>query len=419
MLSESEKKQKQARNTRNIPRLRFAGFNDEWEKRKFSKLYDKVNEKNDLSFGKDKIISVANMYFREENNTNSTLDYMKSYNIFRKGDIAFEGNKSKKYSYGRFVENDIGDGIVSHVFDVFRPKTEYDLAFWKYLINNENVMAPVLRKVTTKATMMTNLVSNDFLRAQISVPSICEQVKIGNFLSALDALIVLRQRKLELLKEQKKGYLQKMFPKKGENVPELRFPGYTDAWEQRQLGEELDLLKDGTHGTHKNVDQGPYLLSAKNIKNGQIVIDKLTDRKISNDAFNLIHKNFSLQKGDVLLTIVGSIGESAVIDNPVGITFQRSVAYLRPSKKLLSRFLLTNINSAKFQEELKKRQVVSAQPGIYLGDLSVIPVLFPSIEEQRKLGEFFQSLDHLITLHQRKLAVLKERKKAYLQKIFV
>ncbi|RXM57975.1 restriction endonuclease subunit S [Clostridium tetani] len=170
-----------------------------WEQRKFSELYQKINEKNDLSFGTDKIISVANMYYKKETNINSTEEYMKTYNIFRLGDIAFEGNKSKDYSYGRFMENDIGDGIVSHVFDVFRPIVRYDLWFWKYLINNENVMAHVLRRVTTKATMMNNLVAKDFLKATILIPNIEEQSRIGEYFKQLDNLITLHQREVILI----------------------------------------------------------------------------------------------------------------------------------------------------------------------------------------------------------------------------
>ncbi|EMF0441309.1 restriction endonuclease subunit S [Enterococcus hirae] len=199
--------------------------------------------------------------------------------------------------------------------------------------------------------------------------------------------------------------------------PEIRFPGSTEDWELRKLGEILVLLKDGTHGTHKDVDEGMYLLSAKNIKNGKINIDE-SDRIISEDEYKSIHKNFNLEKGDVLLTIVGSIGEAAVLENPFKLTFQRSVAYLRPNGTLTSQFLYTTIMSTKFQRELKKRQVVSAQPGIYLGDLSMIPIELPCMEEQQKIGTFFKQLDDTITLHQCKLDLLKETKKGFLQKMF-
>ena len=127
------------------------------------------------------------------------------------GDIAFEGNKSKNYAHGRFVENTIGDGIVSHVFDVFRPKMEYDLLFWKYAINNENIMGRILVRCTKASTMMTNLVAKDFLEETILVPSVAEQRKIGAFLEQFDNLISLQQKKLEKLSNLKKAFLYKMF----------------------------------------------------------------------------------------------------------------------------------------------------------------------------------------------------------------
>ena len=162
----------------------------DWEQRKFSELYRKVNEKNTFRFGVDKIISVANMYFKEDVKKPND-EYMRTYNIMRLGDIAFEGNKSKNFSHGRFVENTIGDGIVSHVFDVFRPVMDYDLLFWKYLINNENVMGRIMTRCTKASTMMTNLVAKDFLNENILVPTIEEQHKIGTYIDKLDHLITL------------------------------------------------------------------------------------------------------------------------------------------------------------------------------------------------------------------------------------
>ena len=193
-----------------VPEIRFYGFTYDWEQRKFGELYSKVSEKNDLSFGADKIISVANMYFKEEVKESSD-EYMRTYNVMRLGDIAFEGNKSKNYSHGRFVENTIGDGIVSHVFDVFRPTTSYDLLFWKYLINNEGVMGRIMARCTNASTMMTNLVASDFLKEKILVPSLKEQKKIGAYFDSLDHLITLHQRKCDELKKMKKYMLQNMF----------------------------------------------------------------------------------------------------------------------------------------------------------------------------------------------------------------
>lgn len=202
------------------------------------------------------------------------------------------------------------------------------------------------------------------------------------------------------------------------NVPELRFPGFTDAWEQRKLREVLTLLKDGTHGTHKDVEDGPLLLSAKNIKNGTVQWDT-SDRRISKDEYESIHANFKLHDGDVLLTIVGSIGETAILSHSEGLTFQRSVAFLRPDNELISEFLYSEIQGHKFQKELDDRKSTSAQPGIYLGDLGEIPINYPkNINEQFAIGQYFTSLDHLITLHQRKCDLMKEYKKGVANKLF-
>ena len=177
------------------PAIRFKGFTDTWEQRKFSELYEKVSRKNDLTYGKDDIISVANMYFKEDSYITDE-SYLLTYNIFELGDIAFEGNKSKNYAHGRFVENTIGNGIVSHVFDVFKPIMKpYDLQFWKYAINNEQLMGGILLRSTKASTMMTNLVANDFLQETFLTPTYPEQKKIGAFFQQLDNLITLHQRK--------------------------------------------------------------------------------------------------------------------------------------------------------------------------------------------------------------------------------
>ena len=193
-----------------IPEVRFKGFTDAWEQRKFSDLYEKISEKNDLSYSLDKIISVANMYYKSDAKV-SNEEYLRTYNIFRYGEIAFEGNKSKEFTYGRFVENTIGDGIISHVFEVFRPITKYDIYFWKYYINYESIMGKVLSRCTKKTTMMTNLVAKDFLKETVFVPSLAEQKQIGILLNTLDKFITLHQLKLDRLMSIKKGLLQQLF----------------------------------------------------------------------------------------------------------------------------------------------------------------------------------------------------------------
>lgn len=180
-----------------VPEIRFDGFTYDWEQRKFSELYARSSEKNDGSIGMDKNITVATMQFKNDVKV-STTEYLKTYYTFKLGDIAFEGYQSKEFRYGRFVENDIGNGIVSHIFAVFRPIQEYDLYFWKYAINNETLMQRILARSTKASTMMHDLVTNDFLNETFLVPSVKEQKQIGAFLNKLDNLITLHQRQHKL-----------------------------------------------------------------------------------------------------------------------------------------------------------------------------------------------------------------------------
>ena len=193
------------------PKLRFKGWEGEWKKVKLGEMYEPRNEKNDLSFGVNDIISVANMYFRPISYV-SNDDYLKSYNIFRVGDIAFEGHKSKNFSHGRFVENSIGDGIVSHVFVVLKRKDkQFDVDFWKYYINNERIMCGILTRSTKSSTMMNDIVVSDFLKESILVPSYEEQVKIGNYFTALDRQLTAQSSKISKLKQIKSACLDQMF----------------------------------------------------------------------------------------------------------------------------------------------------------------------------------------------------------------
>jgi type I restriction enzyme S subunit len=198
------------KNGSSVPEIRFKGFTDAWEQRKFSELYAKSSEKNDGSIGMDRNITVATMQFKDDVKV-STAEYLKTYYTFNLGDIAFEGHQGKEFRFGRFVENDIGNGIVSHIFSVFRPITEFDLQFWKYAINNEMLMQQILSRSTKASTMMHDLVTDDFLNETFLVPSLDEQKQIGACLYSLDHLITLHQRELEKLQNIKKSMLEKMF----------------------------------------------------------------------------------------------------------------------------------------------------------------------------------------------------------------
>lgn len=251
------------------------------------------------------------------------------------------------------------------------PREENDLNFIFDIFQNINW------RLMDESTGVPSLSKKSINNVKILVPNKKEQKQIGLYFNQLDHLITLHQCKSN-------------FCKKNE----------VNAWEQRKLGDVLETIKDGTHGTHQDANEGPLLLSAKNIRNGTIIWDE-SDRRISINEYEKIHSKFKLKKNDVLLTIVGSIGETAILKDISGITFQRSVAFLRTSEQITPEFLCSEIQTQQFQKKLNDRKSTSAQPGIYLGDLSEIPFVYSkNKDEQVKIGQYFSNLDKLITLHQ-------------------
>lgn len=409
----------------NTPKIRFKGFEDAWEQRKLIDYLDVSNEKNKKGdYKKTDVLSVSGevgivnqIEFQGRSFAGVSVE---NYGIVNAGDIVYTKSPLKANPYGIIKTNKGKVGIVSTLYAVYKPKENIDSNFVQIYFELDSRMNSYMHPLVNKGAKNDMKVSDEnALKGNVTFPKINEQKAISNFITELDHLITLHQRKCDETKQLKKFMLQKMFPKNGEKNPEIRFKGFTDDWEQRKLRENLSFLKDGTHGTHKDVEDGPLLLSAKNIKNGTVQWDE-SDRRISEDEFKSIHANFKLKEGDVLLTIVGSIGETAILNNSEGITFQRSVAFLRPASKIISEFLYSEIQGYKFQKELNERKSTSAQPGIYLSDLGEIPISYPiNMDEQVAIGHYFTNIDHLITLHQRKCEKLKELKKFMLQNMFV
>ena len=180
-------------NGASVPEIRFKGFTDPWEQRKLKELYFQLTERNTDLLPYQKTLSVATMSFKTDGNGAADTS-LANYKRLRTGDIAFEGHTSKEFRYGRFVLNDVGDGIMSPRFSALRPLHEMPINFWKYYIHYEPIMRKVLVNSTKAGTMMNELVINDFLQGSILVPSMTEQQAIGRFFKQLDTLITLHQR---------------------------------------------------------------------------------------------------------------------------------------------------------------------------------------------------------------------------------
>ena len=347
----------------------------------------------------------------------STTEYLKTYYTFNVGDIAFEGHQSKEFRFGRFVENDIGNGIVSHIFAVFRPIVEYDLKFWKYAINNERLMQRVLSRSTKASTMMHDLVTDDFLNESFLVPTIEEQRKIGDYFSHLDHLITLHQRKLEKLKIVKKAMLENCFPKNGEKVPKFRFFGFTGDWEQRKLGEVVDKVTEKNSGLQ-------YLETLTNSAEFGIIsqrdfFDHDISKTTSLGGYYIVRSEDFVYNPRISVTApVGPINRNKLgrtgVMSPLYTVFRPhdvDTTYLEHFFKSSCWHSFMNFNG----DSGARSDRFSIKDNVFFE----MPIPTPDIEEQGKIGECLTRLDHLITLHQRKLEKLKIIKKSFLEKMFV
>jgi type I restriction enzyme, S subunit len=290
------------------------------------------------------------------------------------------------------------------------PTSENDSYF---LLTQSEKWSEKMKQTAASATMQI-VNKTDFSNISTYVPVHKEeQEKIGSFFKQLDDTIALHQRKLDLLKEQKKGYLQKMFPKNGAKVPELRFAGFADDWEERKLKELGDIQTGNTPPTSDSDNyslDGVLWVTPTDIKS--LVISN-TAKKLSQVG---VTKARIAKAGSILVTSIASIGKNTLLRMDAG--FNQQINSLTPTSENDSYFLLTQ--SEKWSEKMKQTAASATMQIVNKTDFSNISTYVPvHKEEQEKIGSFFKQLDDTIALHQRKLDLLKEQKKGFLQKMFV
>lgn len=399
----------------NKPRIRFRGFTEDWEQRKLGDLYKRVNERNDGTLGRDKWISVAKMYFQDPDKVQSNNLDTRTY-VMKKGDIAFEGHPNNEFKFGRFVLNDIGTGIISELFPIYRPITEYDLDFWKYAIQLERVMAPILAKsITSSGNSSNKLDHNHFLNKELLVPNIEEQKKIGTLLSLLSKNITLHQCKLKKLNLAKKSLLQKLFPRNGSQIPGVRFKGFTDAWEQRKLGDLAEIVRGASPRPisdskwfDNNSDVGWLRISDVTAQDGRIQYLEQKISKLGQDKTRVV------KTPHLLLSIAATVGKPVINYVPTGV-HDGFLIFLNPKFNILYAFWWLEM----FREEWNKYGQPGSQVNLNSDLVKNQVINIPNEKEQEKISSFLEALDRIITLHQRKLERLQEVKKGLLQKMFV
>ncbi|EGO9399938.1 restriction endonuclease subunit S [Enterococcus faecalis] len=389
------------------PQLRFEGFTDDWEQRKLnevSDIYDGTHQTPKYQDDGVMFLSVENI---------KTLTSNKF--ISRE---AFEDEFKIRPQRGDVLMTRIGDIGTANVVE-----TDEDLAYYVSLalfkseeLNpyflQASIYAPFVQDQIWKRTLHIafpkKINKNEIGQVPINVPTLAEQTKIGSFFKQLDNTITLHQRKLDLLKEQKKGYLQKMFPKNGAKVPELRFAGFADDWEERKL-------KDIAQFNPKTVlpDEFEYV-DLESV----VGTEMISHRTESKDQAPSRAQRLA-QKGDVFYQTVRPYQmNNYLYDLPYdNYVFSTGYAQMRPN--IDSYFLLNSVQNKQFVQHVLDRSTGTSYPAINSSDLSNIEIHVPSkLEEQNKIGSFFKQLDNVIALHQLKLDLLKEQKKGFLQKMF-
>lgn len=423
---EPKNKQKQKEVTmkkNNIPDLRFPQFNEPWTVKKLGKVCESSqlggNYENDLTPNDYPLIKMGNM--------------ARGFIDLSKLEYVSNGTPSSndKLFYGDFLFNTRNTlDLVGKVCiwreelnnayfnsNIMRIKfSDSNSFFMNYCFNTQRYLS-LLKSIATGTTSVAAIYNKDLFSLPISLPSLPEQQKIADFLSGVDEKIGQLERRLALEEQYKKGMMQRLFDQeirfKDENGNE--FPD----WEEKKLGEVCERIKDGTHGSHKEVSKGKYLLSAKDIKNGRVICSS-DSRIISEEDFNSIHKNYKIENGDVLLTLVGTIGQSAIVQNyNENYTFQRSVGILKVNKTIFNKYLFQLISSSSFQSKLVSHSNSSAQAGVYLKTLSSLPISLPTLPEQQKMADFLSSLDDKIGQTKAELDKARDWKRGLMQRMFV
>lgn len=408
-----------------VPELRFPGFTDDWEERKLGDLATSfeygLNASAKSFDGTHKYIRITDIddssrKFNSQSLTSPDIDLSSADNYkLKNGDILFArtgASVGKSYIYAD------SDGLVYYAGFLIRARiksgVDSNFVFQHTLTSSyENFI-----RVTSQRSGQPGVNAKEYSTFEISVPSYEEQRKIGSFFKQLDDTITLHQRKIDLLKEQKKGYLQKMFPKNGAKVPELRFEGFADDWEDRKLGDIAPLRGGFAFKSSKFRNTGVPIVRISNIlSSGEVGGDfAYYDEQDKDDKYILPDKSAVLAMSGAT---TGKVSILSQTDYDKVYQNQR-VGYFQSVDYIDYGFISTIVRSELFMMQLESVLVSGAQPNVSSKEIDsfnfMIPIL---VQEQQKIGSFFQQLDETIALHQRKLDLLKEQKKGYLQKMFV
>ena len=390
-----------------IPAIRFKGFSDTWEQRKLGEIGS---------------VSMCRRIFKEQTSENGEIPFYKIGTFGGEADAfisreLFEEYKAK-YQYPK--KGDIlisASGSIGRTV-VFTGKNEYfqdSNIVWlnhdKHLDNSFlKCFYSIVKWAGIEGSTIKRLYNDNILNTAITLPSVEEQQKIGAYFENLDNLITLHQRKYDKLTNVKKSMLEKMFPKNGSNVPEIRFKGFTEAWEQRKLSEIATMhARIGWQNlrTSEFLDSGDYMLiTGTDFIDGAVNFD--TCHYVERERYEQ-DKHIQIRNGSILITKDGTLGKVAYIQ---GLTMPATLnagvfnVEIKDENEVDNRYLFQYLKAPFLMDYVDKKATGGTIKHLNQNILVDFPVVLPHKAEQEKIGEYFLAIDHLITLHQRKPVVV-------------
>ena len=401
------------------PKIRFKGYQDDWEQRKLGEVCSRVQGNDGRMDLPILTISAANGWMKQEDRFSGNIAgrEQKNYTLLQKGELSYNHGNSKLAKYGTvFSLQSYEEALVPRVYHSF--KVEMGNAdFLEYYFATKLPDKELGRLISSGARMdgLLNIGYDEFMGIQMMFPSTKEQDRIADYFRNLDHLITLHQRKCDEAKKLKKFMLQKMFPQNGSLVPEIRFDGFTDDWEQRKLNEITDV-RDGTHDSPKYVHEGHPFITSKNVSNGFINYDDV--QYVTDEDYEEINKRSKVDVHDILMGMIGTIGNLALIRKEPDFAI-KNVALIKYTGDIDYQYLYQTLQADCVTSQLSTEMDGGTQKFVSLKKIRELDIPFPEKFEQRKIGDYFSTVDHLITLHQQKCDDLKNLKKYMLQNMFV
>ena len=377
-----------------VPAIRFAGFTDPWEQRKASEVFQIVDDRGHPTLPVLSATQNQGMIYRDD--SGRYIGHDESNEIGYKRVLPGDFVVHLRSFQGGFAHSQY-EGITSPAYTVFRAKepTSHSDRFWKHWFMSEHFIAG-LSTVTYGIRDGRSISVDEFMNTFLAFPAVEEQAAISRLFDYLDDLITLHQRKYDKLVILKKSMLEKMFPKDGESVPEIRFAGFTDPWEQRKLGELSSEFQSGDFISAEEIlGSGPYPVYGGNGLRGYA-------KQYNHDGFYALIG----RQGALCGNVNTAVGKAYFTEHAVAV----KANFLHDTRFLAH--LLGCMDLGRYSGQ-------SAQPGLAVGVLKEVETTVPSKAEQQAIGSFFSRLDSLITLHQRKLELLQNIKKSLLDKMFV